>query len=45
MIKAFGVLKRAAAKVNIEFGLDENTANTIIKAADEVNNKKITKIG
>lgn len=36
VIKAFGVLKRAAAKVNIEFGLDENTANTIIKAADEV---------
>ena len=36
MIKAFGILKKAAAKVNLEFGLDEKIANAIISASDEV---------
>lgn len=41
VIKAFGVLKKAAAKVNIEFGLSEATAFTIIKSADEVIDGKL----
>ena len=36
MIRAFGILKKAAAEINKEFGLDENVANNIMKAADEV---------
>jgi len=36
VIKAFGVLKKAAAEVNKEFGLDPVIAEAISKAADEV---------
>lgn len=36
MIKAFGVLKKAAAEVNKEYGLDPKVAEAISKAADEV---------
>ena len=36
VIKAFGVLKKAAAEVNKEFGLDPKIADAISKAADEV---------
>ncbi|CAG8503411.1 1633_t:CDS:10 [Ambispora leptoticha] len=36
LIKAFGVLKRAAATVNITYGLDPKIGNTIIEAANEV---------
>ncbi|XP_043551521.1 fumarate hydratase, mitochondrial isoform X1 [Chiloscyllium plagiosum] len=36
VIKAFGILKRAAAEVNVEYGLDPKIADSIIKAADEV---------
>lgn len=36
VIKAFGILKKAAAKSNLAFGLDENKADAIMKAADEV---------
>eukprot|EP00112_Aurelia_sp_Birch-Aquarium-sp1_P005222 Seg1591.2 transcript_id=Seg1591.2/GoldUCD/mRNA.D3Y31 product="Fumarate hydratase mitochondrial" protein_id=Seg1591.2/GoldUCD/D3Y31 len=36
VIKAFGYLKRAAAEVNIEYGLDSNVAENICKACDEV---------
>ena len=36
VIKAFGVLKKAAAEVNTEFGLDPVIADAISKAADEV---------
>jgi len=36
VIKAFGVLKKAAAEVNKEFGLDPVVAEAISKAADEV---------
>jgi len=36
VVKAFGVLKKAAAEVNTEFGLDANVAEHISKACDEV---------
>merc|ERR1719495_2114711 len=36
IIKAFGVLKKAAAEVNKEFGLDPEIADAISQAADEV---------
>jgi len=36
VIKAFGVLKKAAAEVNKEYGLDPVIAEAISKAADEV---------
>ncbi len=36
IIKAFGYLKRAAAEVNIEYGLDAGVAENICKACDEV---------
>lgn len=41
VIKAFGILKKAAAKVNVEFGLDEKIANAIISASDEVIDGKL----
>ncbi|KAF9188814.1 fumarase fum1 [Haplosporangium sp. Z 11] len=36
LIKAFGVLKRAAASVNMTYGLDKTVGEAIVKAADEV---------
>jgi fumarate hydratase class II len=36
VIRAMGTLKKAAALVNIEFGLDPKIAEAISKAADEV---------
>ena len=36
VIQAFGVLKRAAAEVNKDYGLDPKIADAIILAADEV---------
>ena len=36
VIKAFGILKKAAAEVNTEFGLDANIAKHISLACDEV---------
>jgi len=36
IIKAFGLLKKCAAKVNIEYGLNKEIAEAIIKAANEV---------
>jgi len=41
VIKAFGVLKKAAAEVNQEFGLDPKVAAAISKAADEVISGKL----
>merc|ERR1719357_1467231 len=41
VIKAFGVLKKAAAEVNVEFGLDPVIAGAISQAADEVINGKL----
>lgn len=42
IIKAFGILKKCAAKVNINFGLSKQIANAIITAADEVKQGKLT---
>jgi len=42
IIKAFGILKKAAAKSNIQFGLDPKVAEAIIKASDEVIDGKLT---
>lgn len=36
VIKAFGILKRAAAEVNKDYGLDTRIADAIVQAADEV---------
>jgi len=36
VVRAFGQLKKAAARANINYGLDEKTVNVIIQAADEV---------
>ncbi|KAG0364640.1 fumarate hydratase [Gamsiella multidivaricata] len=36
LIKAFGVLKRAAAQVNMTYGLDKTVGDAIVKASDEV---------
>ena len=36
MIKAFGILKKAAAQVNKEYGLDPKISDAISNAADEV---------
>ncbi|KNE68177.1 fumarate hydratase, mitochondrial [Allomyces macrogynus ATCC 38327] len=36
VIKAFGVLKKAATQVNLRYGLDATVAEAIIQAADEV---------
>lgn len=41
IIKAFGVLKKAAAKVNVEYGLDVKLADAIIQACDEVIDGKL----
>nr|XP_058946093.1 fumarate hydratase, mitochondrial-like isoform X2 [Pocillopora verrucosa] len=41
VIRAFGFLKKAAAEVNKEFGLDANVADNITKAADEVISGKL----
>eukprot|EP00063_Salmo_salar_P011872 XP_013986707.1 PREDICTED: fumarate hydratase, mitochondrial-like isoform X2 [Salmo salar] len=38
VIKAFGILKRAAAEVNKDYGLDPKLADAIVQAADEVPN-------
>ena len=36
LIKAFGVLKKAAAHVNMTYGLDPKVGNAISEAADDV---------
>lgn len=36
VIKALALLKKAAAEVNVEFGLDATVAENIKRAADEV---------
>ncbi|KAM4041116.1 fumarate hydratase, mitochondrial isoform 2-T2 [Anomaloglossus baeobatrachus] len=38
VIRAFGILKKAAAEVNKDYGLDPKIAEYIIKAADESSN-------
>ena len=36
IIHSFGILKKCAAKANLNFGLDSKIAEAIIQAADEV---------
>ena len=36
VVRSFGILKKAAAIANLNFGLDEKKAKAIIQAADEV---------
>ncbi|RGB34307.1 fumarate hydratase [Rhizophagus diaphanus] len=36
LIKAFGIIKRAAATVNVTYGLDQKIGEAIVKAANEV---------
>lgn len=36
VIKAFGLLKKAAAKTNLNFGLEPTVATAMIQACDEV---------
>lgn len=36
LIKAFGILKKAAAHVNMGYGLDPTVGNAISQAADDV---------
>ncbi|CAH1262642.1 FH [Branchiostoma lanceolatum] len=43
IIKAMSVLKKAAAAVNQEYGLDPDLATAIMKAADEVIEEKLDK--
>jgi len=39
LIKAFGVLKKAASIVNVSYGLDPKIGEAIQKAADDVRNR------
>ncbi|KAJ8511181.1 hypothetical protein OPV22_001615 [Ensete ventricosum] len=41
IIRAFGVLKKCAAKVNMEYGLDPTVGNAIMQAAQEVAEGKL----
>lgn len=36
LIRAFGILKKAAAMVNMDYGLDKTVGDTIIRASNEV---------
>jgi fumarate hydratase class II len=36
LIKAFGVLKKAAAEVNMTYGMDKKVGEAVKAAADEV---------
>jgi fumarate hydratase class II len=44
LIRAFGVLKKAAATVNMTYGLDPKVGEAIQKAADEVSKIEYHKI-
>ncbi|CAG9464356.1 unnamed protein product [Pedinophyceae sp. YPF-701] len=41
IVRAFGILKRAAARVNMRYGLDKKTGEAIVKAAGEVADGKL----
>jgi len=41
VVRAFGILKKAAATANKAYGLDEAKANAIIQAAQEVSEGKL----
>jgi fumarate hydratase class II len=38
LIKAFGVVKKAASIINVSYGMDPNIGEAIQKAADDVRN-------
>ena len=42
VVRAFGLLKKAAAQANISFGLDPKIANAVIAASEEVAKGKLT---
>lgn len=44
MIHALAILKKAAAIVNVEYGLEQTLADVIVKAADEVCWRTFTKV-
>ncbi|RKP07214.1 L-Aspartase-like protein [Thamnocephalis sphaerospora] len=41
VVRAFGVVKQAAAKVNMTYGLDEKVGGAIVNAAQEVAEGKL----
>lgn len=41
VIKAFGILKKAAAQVNVKYGLDKKVGDAVSKASDEVAQGKL----
>jgi len=41
IVRAFGIMKKCAAKANLNYGLDAKKAQAIIQAADEVKNGKL----
>ena len=43
LIKAFGVLKKAAAEVNMTYGMDKVIGSAIKKAADEVSPSQLSR--
>ncbi|XP_026332244.1 fumarate hydratase, mitochondrial-like [Hyposmocoma kahamanoa] len=45
IIVAFGILKKAAAKVNLQYGLDKKIAEAIMSACDEVISGKLYREG
>ncbi|CAG9788420.1 unnamed protein product [Diatraea saccharalis] len=45
IIVAFGILKKAAAKVNIDYGLDKKLADAIMEAAEDVISGKLYRQG
>ncbi|XP_059062957.1 fumarate hydratase, mitochondrial-like isoform X1 [Achroia grisella] len=45
VIVAFGILKKAAAKVNVEYGLDKKIAEAIIQACEDVISGKLYREG
>ncbi|GBG78138.1 hypothetical protein CBR_g26174 [Chara braunii] len=42
LVRAFGILKKCAAKVNIEYGLDPKVGNAVMQAAQEVAEGKLS---
>lgn len=42
VVRAFGLLKKAAAQANVNFGLDPKIANAVIAASEEVAQGKLT---
>jgi fumarate hydratase class II len=44
LIKAFGVLKKAASIVNVEYGMDPKIGEAVQKAADDVRHTDIKNI-